>query len=187
MFNCEWIIFHHKREISHIKSMLLSCLLIKSTVNSSSLSQLSEAHMLKVADIMVCGPIAYNVVWGSCTPCDYEREGECEKLKPSIIVNSKCILTYFVRWKRIGPSVLSRRLYSETTLQWSRLTFSALVDPREGVPGKCPAPLGPISFIFMQFSAKIFSNNRFLAQTQGLAPSRQGNPGFASAVVWCPQ
>ena len=32
------------------------------------------------------------------------------------------------------------------------------------------ADLGPIPFIFMQFSAKILSNNRFLSQTQRLAP-----------------
>ena len=93
MFNCHWFIFHPKREISHIKSMLLSCLLIKPTVNSSSLPAIWGTQTQGGrADIMVCGPIAYNVVWGSCTPCDYEREGECEKFKPSIIVNSNCIL-----------------------------------------------------------------------------------------------
>ena len=32
-------------------------------------------------------------------------------------------------------------------------------------------PLGPISFIFMQFLTKILPNNRFLGQTQGLAPA----------------
>ena len=32
------------------------------------------------------------------------------------------------------------------------------------------ADLGPIPFIFMQFSAKILANNRFLPQTQRLAP-----------------
>ena len=31
-------------------------------------------------------------------------------------------------------------------------------------------PLSPISFIFMQFSAKILPNNRFLPQTQGFTP-----------------
>ena len=30
--------------------------------------------------------------------------------------------------------------------------------------------VGPISFIFMQFSAKILSNNRFLVRTQGFVP-----------------
>ena len=30
-------------------------------------------------------------------------------------------------------------------------------------------PLGPISFIFMQFSAKILPNNRFASTSQGLA------------------
>ena len=32
-------------------------------------------------------------------------------------------------------------------------------------------PLGPISFIFMQFLTKNLSNNKFLGQTQGLAPA----------------
>ena len=41
---------------------------------------------------------------------------------------------------------------------------------------------GPISFIFMQFSEKILSNNRFLPETQGSAP-RLGNPG--SVTVNC--
>ena len=39
----------------------------------------------------------------------------------------------------------------------------------------CPRDVGPclgsISFIFMQFSAKILSNNMFSAQTQGSAPT----------------
>ena len=33
-------------------------------------------------------------------------------------------------------------------------------------------PLGPISFIFMQFSAKMLPNNTFLPQIQGLAHRR---------------
>ena len=32
------------------------------------------------------------------------------------------------------------------------------------------APLGPVSFVFMQFSAQMLPNNEFLPQTQGLAP-----------------
>ena len=44
-------------------------------------------------------------------------------------------------------------------------------------------PIGPISFIFMQFSAKILQNNRFSAQTQGLALPRLGNPGSATVEV----
>ena len=34
-----------------------------------------------------------------------------------------------------------------------------------------PHPLGPISFISMQFAAKLLLNNRFLSQAQGLAPA----------------
>ena len=45
---------------------------------------------------------------------------------------------------------------------------------REGAPGTC-AP-GPISFIVMQFSAKILPNNRFL-------PLLTGNPESATAYV----
>ena len=41
-------------------------------------------------------------------------------------------------------------------------------------PGKAPKmhalPLCPISFVFMKFSAQIFTNNRLLAQTEGLVP-----------------
>ena len=44
-------------------------------------------------------------------------------------------------------------------------------------------PLGPISFIFIQFLANIFSNNRFLAQTQGFAPPRPGNPGSTTVII----
>ena len=40
------------------------------------------------------------------------------------------------------------------------------------------SPLGPISFISMQFFVKILPNSRFLSQSQGLAP-RLGNPGSA--------
>ena len=45
----------------------------------------------------------------------------------------------------------------------------SLADPG-GRAGTRASPLGSISFIFMQFSAKIFSNNRFFAKGQGLAP-----------------
>ena len=37
-------------------------------------------------------------------------------------------------------------------------------------PGPPHPPLGPISVIFMQFSAKILPKNGFLPQTQGLGP-----------------
>ena len=35
---------------------------------------------------------------------------------------------------------------------------------------ECTPPLSPISFIFMPFSAKILTNNKFLSQIQELAP-----------------
>ena len=44
--------------------------------------------------------------------------------------------------------------------------------------------LGPIPFIYMQFSAKILSNNRFTPSPQGLAPPPGlGNPGSATAEL----
>ena len=42
-------------------------------------------------------------------------------------------------------------------------------------------PVNPISFIFMQFSAKCLPNNRLALFPLGLAPS--GNPGSATAKV----
>ena len=42
--------------------------------------------------------------------------------------------------------------------------------PKAGVLGTCVPFLSPISFIFMQFVAKILLYNRFLPQTKGLAP-----------------
>ena len=44
----------------------------------------------------------------------------------------------------------------------------------------CAPPVGPISFIFMEFSGKIWPNNR-LVPPLGLTPLRLGNPGFATA------
>ena len=45
----------------------------------------------------------------------------------------------------------------------------------------CKPPLGPISLISLQFSAKILSNNRFSSLTQWLVSSlRVGNPGSAT-------
>ena len=38
-------------------------------------------------------------------------------------------------------------------------------------------PVNPISFIFMQFSAIILPNNRFLPEIQEFVSSRLGNPG----------
>ena len=45
--------------------------------------------------------------------------------------------------------------------------YSAIPDSIGGSKGALGmyAPMGPISFIFMQFSAKIFQNNRFSAQS----------------------
>ena len=48
-----------------------------------------------------------------------------------------------------------------------------LADPRGGTRN---ATFSPISFIFMQFSAKILANNRYLPQTQGFASPSLGNP-----------
>ena len=50
-----------------------------------------------------------------------------------------------------------------------KVFIKSLADPRGALWTLSPS-LGPISFIFMQFMAKILSNNRFLAQTQELAP-----------------
>ena len=38
-----------------------------------------------------------------------------------------------------------------------------------GCQGRAP-PLGPISFIFMQFSGEIWRNNKLAPSPQGLAP-----------------
>ena len=48
-----------------------------------------------------------------------------------------------------------------------------------GVPGMRPTPLGPNSFIFMQFSAKILQNNG-LAQSPWELASPLRNPGSAT-------
>ena len=54
-----------------------------------------------------------------------------------------------------------------------------MADWGEGVP------LSPISFIFMQFLAKILPNNEILPQTQGLIPPPPslGNPGSATTRI----
>ena len=43
-----------------------------------------------------------------------------------------------------------------------------------------PPPLGPNSFIFMQFLGKFGQNNRLAPPPWGLAPPRLGNPGSAT-------
>ena len=54
-----------------------------------------------------------------------------------------------------------------------------------GCQGSVP-PRGPISFIFMQFSAKILPNNSDLAQILGLVPvPRLGNPGSTTESYFC--
>ena len=53
------------------------------------------------------------------------------------------------------------------TLPWVQTIYTkALVDLR----GAHPWPLGPISFISMQFSGKIWPNNRLAPSSWGLAP-----------------
>ena len=62
----------------------------------------------------------------------------------------------------------------------------SLADPRGA---RKRSPLGPISFIFMQFSAKILSNNRFSPQTQGgWCPPCPclGNPGSVTGYICKP-
>ena len=58
------------------------------------------------------------------------------------------------------------------------LIIKALEDPR--MRDLTTRPLGPISFIFIQYAAKILSNNRFSAQTQGWSPPLE-NSGSATA------
>ena len=47
-------------------------------------------------------------------------------------------------------------------------------------------PLNPISFIFMQYSTKILTTNRFLPQTQKLAPPVWEilDPPLLSVYLW---
>ena len=49
------------------------------------------------------------------------------------------------------------------------LQYSQSIGISKGAPVTL-SPLGPVSFISMQFSAKILLNDRFLPQTQGLVP-----------------
>ena len=64
------------------------------------------------------------------------------------------------------------------------VTWLPLADPGGGALGTRAPPLGPISFIFIQFSVKILSNSRFFLRTQGLAPlPRLGNPGSATGFI----
>ena len=55
----------------------------------------------------------------------------------------------------------------QPALSW--LSTDSLADLR-GAPGTCTRPLGPISFIFMQFSRKIWPNNRLVPPPWGLTP-----------------
>ena len=58
-----------------------------------------------------------------------------------------------------------------------------LVDHVEIVIGGVKQGLGPISFIFMQFLAKILPNNSFLPQTHGLA-SPSGDSWIRRGYIW---
>ena len=77
-------------------------------------------------------------------------------------------------------------------LEWKTQTQTELLS-MHSKPGSTPPladprgardPRGPISFIFMQFSAKILPYNRLSHRTQGLAaPCRLANPGSATAFL----
>ena len=60
-------------------------------------------------------------------------------------------------------------------------TFS-FADPREGGTRDVRPLLGPISFLSMQFLAKLLPNNGFLPQTQRLTPS-SGKLHYCKAYV----
>ena len=67
-------------------------------------------------------------------------------------------------------------------LKCNFISSSVAIDrPGVGAVGT-RAPLSPISFIFMQFLAKIWPNNWFLLHTQGWHP-RLENPGSATGYL----
>ena len=60
------------------------------------------------------------------------------------------------------------------------IQFKGIGGSRGWRQGRAPPPLGPNSFIFMQFSVKIWPNNRLAPPPWKLAPPRLGNPGSAT-------
>ena len=72
----------------------------------------------------------------------------------------------------LPPPLLCRALPPPRHVQtWTSLYVgpcSPYIGGSQGLALETPPP--PVSFIFMQFSAKIVSNNRFLSQTQKLTP-----------------
>ena len=73
--------------------------------------------------------------------------------------------TFLIVTKSFSPATITVTNLHWKTKQENRTI--ALADPRSR-QGR--TPIGPISFIFMQFSAKLSSNNRFSAQSQALVP-----------------
>ena len=62
----------------------------------------------------------------------------------------------------------------------SKFREFSLADPRERALGTSAACLVLFFFIFMHFSTKILSNNRFLLQNKGL----MGNPGSTTVIFF---
>ena len=67
----------------------------------------------------------------------------------------------------ISPAFVSLA-FLVITLQYFDRT--SLAEPGDVSEDARPLPLGPISFISMQFLAKILLNNRFSPQTHGMTP-----------------
>ena len=64
-------------------------------------------------------------------------------------------------------------------MQHFSIQINLFIGRSKGGASGTPDPLGPVSFIFMQFSAKTLRNNRFALQNQGLAPSPSGKSATA--------
>ena len=72
----------------------------------------------------------------------------------------------------VTARIFSRRFQACTTnIIWCQSILIPLADRGGGDATDVRPLFGPISFIFMQFTATILPNNRFLAQIQWLAPS----------------
>ena len=107
----------------------------------------------------------------------------CSDQLPSMItnffLNTLCILCLM---KNCFKNRFTRLEGGHVTIEQPTSTIirhSSLADPRRRAPWMRTAP-SPISFIFMQFSAKILPNNRALPQTQGQKLSLR-NSGSAIA------